>query len=220
MDSEPNYESRTDENVETPVSPDDAAASKEEVIEALENAYKDNRNFQTDLLDYTLKTIRYYFFCDQIYEQTADDVLQIVIEKILNCKRKWYKQRIPDFLNFIMMVIYSYVRNERKKKDEFRTVDIYDNEGNLIEFDIIDLIRESSREDLADNIFKEGLEESIEKLQKYLEKDINAYFVLDELLNGVKENCEIAKNLCIDEHEVETARRRIKEKIKKMFKNK
>ncbi len=220
MDTEPFDSSPAENDDDLQVGTEYEAATKIEVYEAFENARKSEKGFQSNLLEYTLIKIRYYFYCDQIYDKTADDVLQIVIEKILCCTRKWYKQRVPDFKEFVMMVIHSYVRNERKKKDEFYTVDLYDEEGNLLETSLIDLLRASTREDLEDKIFSENLEESIERLESHLENDIYAYYVLEEMLNGFKTNKEIAERLNIDLNEVKNARRRIREKINKIFKKK
>ena len=220
MDTEPFDSSPAENDDDLQVGTEYEAATKIEVYEAFENARKSEKGFQSNLLEYTLIKIRYYFYCDQIYDKTADDVLQIVFEKILSCTRKWYKQRVPDFKEFVMMVIHSYVRNERKKKDEFYTVDLYDEEGNLLETSLIDLLRASTREDLEDKIFSENLEESIERLESHLENDIYAYYVLEEMLNGFKTNKEIAERLNIDLNEVKNARRRIREKINKIFKKK
>ena len=220
MDTEPFDSSPAENDDDLQVGTEYEAATKIEVYEAFENARKSEKGFQSNLLEYTLIKIRYYFYCDQIYDKTADDVLQIAFEKILSCTRKWYKQRVPDFKEFVMMVIHSYVRNERKKKDEYYTVDLYDNEGNLLETSLIDLLRASTREDLEDRIFRENLEESIGRLESLLENDIYAYYVLEEMLNGFKTNKEIAERLNIDLNEVKNARRRIREKINKIFKEK
>ena len=220
MDTEPFDSSPAENDDDLQVGTEYEAATKIEVYEAFENARKSEKGFQSNLLEYTLIKIRYYFYCDQIYDKTADDVLQIAFEKILSCTRKWYKQRVPDFKEFVMMVIHSYVRNERKKKDEYYTVDLYDNEGNLLETSLIDLLRASTREDLEDRIFRENLEESIGRLESLLENDIYAYYVLEEMLNGFKNNKEIAERLNIDLSEVKNARRRIREKINKIFKEK
>ncbi len=220
MDTEPFDSSPAENDDDLQVGTEYEAATKFEVYEAFENARKREKGFQSNLLEYTLIKIRYYFYCDQMCDKTADDVLQIAFEKILSCTRKWYKQRVPDFKEFVMMVIHSYVRNERKKKDEFYTVDLYDNEGNLSENGLIDLIRASTREDIEDSIFRENLEESIDRLESLLANDVYAYFVLEEMLNGIKDNNEIAKRLGIDLNEVKNARRRIREKINKIFKKK
>ena len=221
MDTEPFDSSPAENDDDLQVGTEYEAATKIEVCEAFEDARKREKDFHKNLLEYTLIKIRYYFYCDQIFEKTADDVLQIVFEKIFRCRRKWYKQRVPDFKEFVMMVIHSYVRNERKKKDEYYTVDLYDNEGNLLETNLIDLLRASTREDLEDSIFRETLEESIARLKRSLLNDVYAYYVLEKMVDDrVFENNEIAQSLDIELKEVKNARRRIREKINKLFKKK
>ena len=107
-------------------------ASAEEVINEFENAYKNIPNFHKRLVYFTLKTIRTYFNQNNIRGRDSEDVVQIVIEKIISLKRKWYRDTIPEFPKFIRLSIISYIKNEKKRKETEpveKSIDITDEEA-------------------------------------------------------------------------------------------
>ena len=128
-------------------------ASKEEVAEAFENAHKNIANFQKRLLFFTLSKIRFYFNSNTFRNKDAEDVVQIVSTSILCLRRKWYKDKIPDFHKFVRFTILSYIRNERKRKDNFENVELFDDDNNLTAANINEIIKEYAREDIATEIF-------------------------------------------------------------------
>jgi len=194
-------------------------AASEVITYALENAFKADPHLMIKLNYQALKHIRYYFHKNMIGDLTAEDVVSIVIQKIISSDRKWYLNRTPNIVSLILMGIVSYVRNEAKKKKIIKIgIDLFDKDGNFIEASIIDLQRAYLREDLKNEDFKDQLEDMINKLYKELENDVYASFVLDELLetdhaSEKKPAIAIAEKLKIPEPEVKNAIRRIKRKI-------
>ncbi len=198
-------------------------ASREEFFSAMEDAYRADKFLQTKILYTTLSKIRYYTFKDEVNGQTADDVIQNVIELITISKRKWNKEKFPNVINYLLVAIHSYVRNESKKKQKWKSVDIYDNEGKLKEIEIEKFLREAIAEDLSEDFFKERLEDLIKKCMIKLEKDDNAYCVCDEILKNDTEKIEaeiLAKSLGITVQEVKLAQRRIRYAANQIIKNK
>lgn len=211
---EPVTAESTDETGEESEEPHEYATS-EEVIEALGKAFKENKNLDTIIFYVTLVKIRYYFFSDTIRGQDANDVLHDVIEKIISGKRRWNKSKVPNIVEFVFMVIHSHVRNERKKTDNEALVEDFDDVEKLTKQNLVELIRETTRQDSFDEVFKQTYEELIDKYLTLLEDDINGYFVFDEILKGEKSNVNIASNLLITVNDVVNAKRRIKSLINK-----
>jgi len=208
-------EGRIDKNYEE--QQDYAAA--EATVCALENAFKADPHLMIKLNYHAQKNIRYYFHKNMLGDLTAEDVVSIVIQKIISSERKWYINRSPNIVSLLLMAIVSFVRNEAKKKKNIITgIDLFDKEGNLIEANIVELQRAYLREDLQNEDFRDQLEDMISKLYKELENDVYASFVLDELLETdhtieKKPTTAIAAKLKIPEAEVRNAIRRIKRKI-------
>lgn len=194
-------------------------ASKEEAAEALEDAFKNIKNFNKRLHNYTLGKIRYYFNANSFRGNDAKDVVQTVIKRILTLRRKWYKNKIPDFHKFVRFAILSYIRNERKKKDRLIEVELYDEEDNLTSETINEIIKEFAREDVTEKYFRDDLEILIQKCMDELKDDVYAAFVLEERLNREKSNIKIAANLGIEVCEVENARKRIRNKFQGLLKD-
>ena len=197
-------------------------ASAEEVINELENAYKQIPNFHIRLVYFTLKTIRTYFNQNNIRGRDSEDVVQIVIEKIISLKRKWYRDTIPEFPKFIRLSIISYIKNEKKRKEIIEPVensdDIYDWEGNFREDLFEDLIQESLRQSYAENNFAIDFDKLLDRCYAEFEKDENVFFVFDARINGEKSNIQIAKQIGIEIKEVENALKKIKYHINKIIK--
>ena len=61
-------------------------ASKEEIYESVENAYKTIPKFEERILHFTLGQIRYYFNSNTIRNQDAGDVVNTVMKSILELK--------------------------------------------------------------------------------------------------------------------------------------
>lgn len=201
-------------------------ASPLQVITALEEAFKKDKNLLPRLSGQALKLIRLYFRKNMINDLTADDVVNKVISTIISGPRMWYRDKVPDIAKLLFMVLHSYIRNERKKKTPgLRSIDLYNRDGELIETDIVDLQRAYLREDLADPELSAELENNITLLFQELENDTIAYFVLEELLaidhNEItKPEAYIAEKLQVTELDVKNAVRRIKRRIKKIMENK
>ncbi len=213
-----------DESPEEPgLSPE--IATIEEFIQALENAYKTDKNLQIKLLYIALGKIRYFCFSDEVNGHTADDVVQNVMELILIGRRKWNKTKFPDVVHYLIVVIHSYIRNESKKKPDWISEDIYDEDGKLREDKIEKFQREAiTAEEQYTELHKEKLEDLLNELTKRLEaKDEEAYCVLDEILkNDILElgDAQLAKLLGMELKEFKLAKRRIRYNAEQIIKNK
>ena len=193
-----------------------------EVVNALKDAFKADPNLIFKLKFKALSYIKYYFRKNTIDLLTSEDVVNEVIRKIIDGDRKWYRKRTPNIVHLLMMATLSFVRNEWKKKKKIITgIKLYDESGNLIEDNIVDLQRAYLWEDMEHEFFREQLEDQIIKLYKVLENDVDAWFVLDELLKidhseVKKPETLIAKELRIPELDVKNAIRRIRRKINRL----
>jgi RNA polymerase sigma factor (sigma-70 family) len=189
-------------------------ASKKEIVNALEEAFKADKELHTKLLNFTNKRIWYYFFSGTFKGRDANDVLQIVIEKIIKGRRRWHKDRIPNIVEFILMVIVSYIRNEWKKKEiSEECVGDFDDIEQLREAKLVELIRENAKRDAEDELFSKKYDELEKGCFAAFEDDETAYFVLEYMLDGVESNQEIAAGLKISVNEVSNAKRRIKYRL-------
>jgi DNA-directed RNA polymerase specialized sigma24 family protein len=200
-------------------------ASAGDVTYALEEAFRKDGKLLIRLQGQTLKWIRMYFHSNLMGDLTAEDVVYEVIQKIIiSQKRKWNPEKIPYIINFLLMVILSFVRNEwkKQKKNKIVSIDIYDKDGDLTETNIIDLQRAYLREDLNIPQFRVELEDQLKKLFKELENDVNAYFVLEALLDTDHSTVKrpeviIAQQLQLSEPEVKNAIRRIRRRVSKLI---
>lgn len=201
-------------------------ASPVQVIAALEEAFRNDKNLLIKLRFKALYWIRWYFFCDMIGNQTNEDVVEEVISKVVCGDRKWDPEKTPNIVHLLLMSIVSHIRNELNKTKRQRrndsAMDLYDQYGNLNEHNIAEVQRGYVLEYLQTEENKEELESRIERLFKDLEDDYMAYFVLDEILkinhdDEKKSLSSIAIKLNISESEVRNAFRRIVRKYKKII---
>jgi len=197
-------------------------ASPGEVTEALEEAFRNDKNLYLKLKGRALKLVRFYFHSNIMYDQTPEDVVNKILSLVISGKRKWYRNKIPDIVPLVYLVLHSYIRNERKKKNPIiRSIDLFNKDGELVESDIADLQRAYLREDLSDSELSVELEKNITRLFQELEHDTVAYFVLEELLeidhNELKKpEAFIAHKLQLSELEVINAIRRIRRRVSKI----
>lgn len=197
--------------------PDDAVATKEEVVEALEAAYKQIPNFNKRLLFFTLKWVKIYFSSPMIRDLTIEDVVQTALTKILTLERKWKKNHFPDIADFIRFAIISFIRNEQKRKEKLTFEDVYDDSSESKEKNFEDLVKQIFTEDIADSYFRETFEEFYTRCENLLQDDIYASFVFEERMSGIKSNIKIAENLKIEVQDVEKALKRIRRKLYEVF---
>lgn len=185
-------------------------ASLDEVVKAIEQCYKSIPDFHKRILYFTLKNIRIYFHCDCIGNITAEDVVEIAFEKILKGKRKWNKEKFPQFIDFLRVVIFSFIRNEKKRNDRVKEIGYYDVDGEPIIEAYPEYIKVCLEQDFESQLIEDDFETLSSKFLENFKKDEVAYFVLEARLNGNDSNKEIAKKLGIKVREVESALKRIK----------
>jgi hypothetical protein len=90
-------------------------ASKKEVLTALNELFARKPNICANLANYAKYHIEKFTGNMQIDGTYADDIVEIVFEKILLCIRKWYKDRVKTIDDLIYLAILSEIRNLVKK---------------------------------------------------------------------------------------------------------
>ena len=189
----------------------ESIATQNDVISELCRVLAYEKQLRYRLVYYALKNIRLYFSSDSMNSLNAQDVVQIVIEKIITGARKWNKSLIPDIKALLFLTIKSFIRNERRRIKNVR----------LLKFDELDSItsfcNQLDTQDFDENIFSSDLGTLIAKLKHLLKEDVYASFVLDEILDGAESNIEIASSLKIPVKDVENAKKRIRNKSNKLI---
>lgn len=221
----------------------DEAATLEETANALEAAFKSDKNLTTKLTKYAGRKIPLIMGSKNDGRLMPEDVLMEAVARILQGKRKWYKNKEPKIEKLIILVIVSLIRIEAdqiadvenplyseleagitdKKKNKQRRriipLNYRDKEGNESEDTIIDVeLYQADKKKFEDEFDFESYDknELLEELESELEEDETAFFVLLEMLEGNKSNIDIAKKVGIEVKEVENARKRIKRKALKL----
>lgn len=215
-------------------------ASREEVSNAIETAFKKNNNLSTKLLKYIQHKIFLLTGKKVINGVDPEDILFESIKRILQGKRKWKKNIVPNVVHFILMVASSLIKHQlekipneanplyndledgsstikkKKLKPKFISLNEYDENEKSKDKTIIDEKVASEFDQSNFDFEKDGFEEMVSKIENELEadNDLNAYYVFQERVNGIKSNIKIADNLGITVKDVENALKRIKRIIK------
>lgn len=234
------------EDEPAPHSEGESFADSEEVIKAIESAYKKDKNLQIKLIKYADRKLIEIMGGKNDGRLRPDDVVEEAVFRILNLNRKWYINRVSKIENLILMVIVSLIRIEAekimdienqlfdereqtlhntgnpKKKNKRRIIPLYfkDKDGRQSDNTIIDNedYKRNDKNRYEDDFNFEMLceDDLISKLEVELEEDESAFFVFQEILDGNKSNIDIAIKLGIEVKEVENARKRIKRKALKL----
>lgn len=93
----------------------DKVASQYEIIDALEEAYKKDKNLYITFIKYTRKKIFKIMGKANSSSLNAEDIVQEAIARIIDKKRKWYRDKVEKIEHLILMVIVSLIRIERDK---------------------------------------------------------------------------------------------------------
>lgn len=189
--------------------------TKEEVITLL----KSEPNLKYRLVYYALRNLRFYYGADSVNGIAAQDVVQIVLEKILNGIRRWNKLHTADIKSFLMVSINSFVRNECKRKVLTNVLYLSDERNELNRTSVNIFNKDNAGLYRKNNTCINDFKRLLEKLKTSLNEDRIALNVLDEILEGAESNIEIAKFLDIPVKDVENAKKRIKNKSEKLIKN-
>ncbi|MCB9211148.1 MAG: hypothetical protein H6609_17410 [Ignavibacteriales bacterium] len=181
---------------------------------------------------YALSKIRWFFYDDVCNGSSAVDVMQIIFEKFLTGKRRWFKKDGRTFENQFFMTIHSYVKNEFKKtyrkEVDKETGEIVTKKKGPIIFSIFDsegitnelLLRDEKRyldEIENENDFYDSAEIQIEKIKKALINDFEAWRVFEALLKEGNSDIKISETLGMPIEKVRNAKKRIKRKHKEIF---
>jgi hypothetical protein len=181
-----------------PAQPAAIASLKEAASEICNVLYRE-KELRYRLVYYALKNIRLYFASDSMNGLSAQDVIQIVIEKIITGARKWNKSLIPDIKALLFLSIKSFIRNEKRRIKNALLLDFDSLSSELNRSSLSHFSNEMNINDINENIFSADFRALISKLKHLLKKDIYASFVLDEILEGAESNIEIAASLNISQ---------------------
>lgn len=143
---------------------------------------------------------------------TAEDVVASLIEKLLTERRKWERDKHPDFKNYFFMLITSHVRNLAKKEKKYYELNEFDEDDEPIEAEIQD----DDCTEIGEQIESEEL---IEKCEKALEGNDEELLVFWNILKDYKGNKEVAEDLGIGVDDVVNVKKRIKRKITPIIQN-
>lgn len=192
-------------------------ASHNDVTSELYKVLSGEKHFRYRLVYYALKNIRLYFSSDSMNSLSAQDVVQIVLEKVITGVRKWNKCLIPDIKALLFLSIKSFIRNEKRRIKYTVLFDLDSISSELNRTSLSEFCNQMNIQDFNDNIFSSDLRILISKLKYQLKEDIYASFVLDEILEGAESNIEIAASLNISVKDVENAKKRIRNKSNKLI---
>lgn len=196
-------------------------ASKDEVRDAIENEFCENKNLMAKLI----KTTDYFINLYNLKEYlNSEDIVMEAVEDILTGKRKWYKNKCEKIKVFIIGVIKSKIRNyvnSNEYKKNKKIVPLYpsnlESENENTENSIYD--KERAKYYNSDDEYEQPeSEEFYNKVLGLFSDDINAYCVLDELLSSKKYNKKeqnqlLSKELGISVREVENAKKKIRYRL-------
>lgn len=188
-------------------------ATKEEVSLEIQNLINSNVNEIKKLINFAKNIMK------QINLNTSlepADFVHTAIEKLLLGERTWDKDKIPNFLKLIKLIIISEIKNNSKKnlindnnckRKRFENIYIENEDGSLVYENMIDHSIDIEGELIA--------KELLSKINSELEKkdDLIALIVLNGKIEGMT-NKEIAEENNIDISEVENAMKRIRRLIK------
>lgn len=241
--SAPLMDSSESEDEPVPCSDGDAYVAAEEVNEAVEAAYKKNKNFQIKLIKYAARKIVAIMGGKNDKRLMPDDVVEDAVFRILNLDRKWYKKKVEKIENLILMVIVSLIRSEANKimdienqlydermgtapkiagtknQNKRRIIPLHlkNKDGKEIDNTVIDNenFKRNSKDKYEDDFNFENIdeEEEIKRLETELETDEVLYYVFQAMMDRKKSNIGIAADLGIEVKDVENARKRIKRKV-------
>jgi RNA polymerase sigma factor (sigma-70 family) len=145
----------------------------------------------------------------------AEDIVQEVIVKVIEGKRKWDFAELPDLSQFMLMNIKSFIHNLYKKErhhDYIEDITCYDDDGEMETITIQGCI---SPENIAINYeLMEGVKLSYDKLEA--DEEYECLKVL-ELMRFEYKNSEIAEELEIRTSDVVNIKKRIRNKLKPYF---
>ncbi len=192
----------------------DEYASTKEVWKAINFAYKNDPRLHTKLLYYALKKIRLYFRKDAMGLLNAEDIVQVVIIKLIEGERKWNKKKF-DIYRQLMMSIFSFIRNEYKRiktGKHITYISYFDEDGMPDENITSGAFEDCIYKELENNEFQR-----IERCRASLEagNDADAYYVFEEMLKQINSNMRIAENLNLTVKDVENAKKRIRRIVNK-----
>ncbi|MBK7107141.1 MAG: hypothetical protein IPH62_17855 [Ignavibacteriae bacterium] len=197
-------------------------ATSEEIFFEL-NIICKNKNTLNRLTYFTLGKIWYYFEANSMHGKTEKDILQDIFQKFIEGERTWNKVNVRTFENQLIMAIVSEMRNEfHKNLRKLNKLTEYEKPKALVEFNLDEdeKLNEKYLEDKKslldietqneESIFNKCIEDEIVEIKKILENDVNAYFVLEEILNGETKDIPISQTLKIEIEEVRNAKKRIR----------
>lgn len=223
----------------------DEIASCEEVLKAIEIAYKDTKNLQVKLLNFARKVIIAEMGKKADKGLSAEDIVLEAVYRISIGKRKWYKNKVDNIEGLIYLTITSLIRIEAKKRlaDEnplykeveaghetvkknpkYRVIPLYKefdkNEDSYNSIADIESTKTNNKDsyEAAFDFEADGYEEQIDAIEEELKNDEIAFFVFQARLDGVKSNIDIGRDLGVDVKDVENALKRVKRVLLKVIK--
>jgi len=181
-------------------------------ISEIENAFTCNKNRSKSWINVAGKYLKYYSSDKYENHYQPDDIVMELIDKILNGRRNWDPDRVPDFDQFIYMNIRSLVEGKFRNRNIVESVPVFEPSAKAgkvykgLQDDQYE--KEPEYEQLIDH------NDKLSKCYDILSSDEECGVVFLEMLNG-STSIQIAKYIGTDVAEVEKIKKRIKYKLKK-----
>jgi RNA polymerase sigma factor (sigma-70 family) len=182
-----------------------------------ENILKNDKGIYERWLAYADLLLKTFLTGKLRNKYEAKDIIHTLFEKLCSGKRKWDKEKYPNFITFFFMLIKSHIHNLAKFEGKFFEVEEYNEEGEENENKNTSTTMENINSTSLSSILseanaKELIELSLEKLNGNDDDGIIFLSAKDG-----SPNRDIAEYLGIDISLVENARKRIKRKLLPLF---
>ena len=184
---------------------------KERKIKAYQNAFSDPAKPYEGWLAQADRLIKIKLNGRASQPYKAEDIVYEIIEKVINGKRTWDMDRVPDINKFMYVQIRSVVDNKFNKEKKLVSSDAYNRENDS--FYTINNIPNNLE---LEEIYKQqDIMEAFARCYNEIEKDTEMGVVL---LSWVKENesQEIAEEFGLTVKEVEAIKQKIRRRLKKL----
>lgn len=191
----------------------------EEILAELERIHKESPGSYKKWLSFTVWQMKICFNRTKLQRFSAEDLIEDVIEKLIDGKRKWDKDKYPDLNKFMYRLICSHVKNLAKKKERH----VYDYNFGEHDCPNDEVGKNTSRAKTSEQIF-DYVEEDQGKFHltdacfDALEKDRECQKVFHLLIDG-KKNRQIADELKMKTSDIVNIKKRIFRKVKPVIEN-
>jgi RNA polymerase sigma factor (sigma-70 family) len=183
----------------------------EKKIKVFQNAFNDPSKPYEAWLEHADRLIKIKLNGRASQPYKAEDIINEIIEKVIDGKRSWDMDRVPDINKFMFMQILSVVDNKYKKEKNLISSEVYNSEDESFYYrdDYTSILN-------LDEIYKrQDIMEAFSRCYNELETDTEMGLVFLAWKEG-KESKEIAEEFGLTVKQVEAIKQKIRRKLKKL----